>query len=164
MSIFITNTGRYIAVFLLAAGLLTGCSGLRPYPDTLPGNMRIVTETDSGSVFSKVRAAVDIYSVNPDCTTDYEGTVQLNGPSIEVGIPPGKLSYTVFVFSNSSFLANSRSSISHATLLKPRAGYVYDVKVSYIDDIYNVDIRETHPRKSASRTIELKDLSSCSSH
>jgi len=164
MKTFTSITGRYIAGFLLAVGLLTGCSGLRPYPDTLAKNMHIRTETDSGSVFSKVRAEVDIFSVKADCTTEYQGTVKLNGPSIEVGIPSDRLSYTVFVFSNSSFLANSRSSISHATLLKPRAGYTYDIKVSYIDDIYNVAIRETHPRKSASRTIELKDLSACSAH
>jgi hypothetical protein len=157
-------TARQIAALLLAVGLLTGCSGLRPYPNTLAKNIHIRTETDSGSVFSKVRAEVDIFSVKADCTTEYQGTIKLNGPSIEVGIPSDKLSYTVFVFSNSSFLANSRSSISHATLLKPRAGYNYDIKVSYSDDIYNVSILETHPRKSTSRTIELKDLNACNAH
>ena len=123
--------------------------------------MHIRTETDSGSVFSKVRAEVDIFSVKADCTTEYQGTVKLNGPSIEVGIPSDRLSYTVFVFSNSSFLANSRSSISHATLLKPRAGYTYDIKVSYIDDIYNVAVHEAHPGKTAGREIERIDLSAC---
>jgi hypothetical protein len=164
MKTFTNVTGLCIAGLLLAVGLLTGCSGLRPYPNTLAKNLHIRTETDSGSILSKVRAEVDIFRVKADCKTEYQGTVKLKGPSLEVGIPSDKLSYMVFVFSNSSFLANSRSSISHDTLLNPRAGYNYDIKVSYIDDIYNVAIRETHPRKSVSRNIELKDLSACSAH
>ena len=159
----INVTGQHIAGLLLAVGLLTGCSGLRPYPDTLAKNLHIRSETDSASIFSKVRAEVDIFSVNADCKTEYQGTVNLKGPFTEVGIPSDKPSYMVFVFSNSSFLANSRSSISHETLLRARAGYNYDIKVSYIDDIYNVAIKETHPRKSKGREIELRDISACGS-
>ena len=44
---------------LLAAGLLAGCSGIKTYPDTLPKNLHIRTET-SGSLLSKVRAAVHL--------------------------------------------------------------------------------------------------------
>ena len=163
MKTFTNVTGRYIIGLLLALALLTGCSGLRPYPNTLDKNLHIRTETDSGSIFSKVRAEVDIFRVNADCKTEYQGTVNLKGPSIEVGIPSDELSYIVFVFSNSSFLASSRSSISHETLLRARAGYNYNIKVSYIDDIYNVAIKETHPRRSKGREIELRDISKCGS-
>lgn len=163
MKTFTNVTLRCVAGLLLAAGLLAGCSGLRPYPNTLDKNLRIRTETDSGSMFSKVRAEVDIFRVSADCKTEYQGTVKLNGPSVEVGIPSNKLSYLVFVFSKSSFLANSRSSISHETLLRARAGYNYEVKVSYSDDIYDVAIKEMHPRKSKGREIELRDLSACGS-
>ena len=155
--------GRYVAAILLAAGLLTGCSALKPYPNTLAKNLHIRTEVESGSVFSKVRASVDIFSVDADCKTEYRGTVKLKGPSIEVGIPPDELSYMVFVFSNSSILAGSRSSMSHDTLLKTRAGYDYDIKVGYRDDIYGVTIKEIHPRSSKRREIELRDLSACTS-
>lgn len=155
--------GRRIAGALLIVGLLSGCAGLRPYPNTMGKNLHIQTETDSGSIFSKVRAAVDIFSVNADCTPEYQGTVKLKAPSIDVGISPNELSYMVFVFSNSSFLANSRSSISHETLLKTRAGYNYDIKVSYIDDIYDVSIEENHQGSSKSREIELRNLSTCQS-
>ena len=67
-----------------------------------------------------------------------------------------------FVFSSSSFLAGSSGSIRYETLLKPRAGYTYDVKVSYFDNIYNVTIREIDPRKSSSREIERRSLQACS--
>jgi hypothetical protein len=153
---------RHIVGFLLTVSLLAGCLGIKPYPNTLDKNLHIQTETNTGSFFSKVRAAVDIYRVDADCKTQHEGSVQLNEPSVDVGIPSHRLSYLVFVFSTSSFLAGSSSTITHDTLLKPRAGYNYDIKVSYIDNMYNVAIRETHPRTSASRDIELKDLSGCS--
>lgn len=159
-----TNTNvmsRYITGLLVTVSLLAGCLGIRPYPNTMDKNLHIQTKTDSGSFFSKVRAAVDIYRVDADCKTKYEGTIQLNEPSVDVGIPSHRLSYLVFVFSSSSFLASSNSTVTHDTLLKPRAGYNYDIKVSYIDNMYNVAIRETHPRTSASRDIELKDLSGC---
>jgi hypothetical protein len=153
--------GRYVAGVLLAAVLLAGCSGLRPYPNNLEKNLVIRTETDSGSIFSKVRAEVDIFRVKADCKTEYQGTVKLNGPSIKVGIPPDRLSYIVFVFSNSSFLASSRSTMSHETLLKTRAGFSYDIRVSYIDDIYNLTITEKHPRKPKGREIDIRDISAC---
>ena len=114
-------------------------------------------------MFSKVRAAVDIYRVDADCKTEYEGTVQLNNPSLDVGIPSSRLSYLVFVFARSGFLSSSSSTITYNTLLKPRVGYNYDITVSYVDDIYNVVIRETDPRTKKSCEIEPKDLNDCGS-
>jgi hypothetical protein len=152
-----------VAGVLLGTVILTGCSGLRPYPDNLDRNVIIRTVTDSGSVFSKVGVEVDIFSVKANCKTEYLGTVDLSGPSVEVGIPPDKLSYMAFVFSNSSFLGGSRSTMSHETLLEARAGYHYDIGVSYVDDIYNVAISETHPRTTDARKIAVRDISACKS-
>ena len=146
---------------LLLVGFLVGCSGIKSYPNTLAKNLHIQTETDSGSFFSSVRAAVNIYRVDARCQLEYQGTVDLDESSVAVGIPSDRSSYLVFDFASSSFLANSRSSISYETLLEPVAGYNYDIEVSYIDDIYNVEIRETHPFKSVNRDIELKDLNAC---
>lgn len=152
-----------LAGLILAVCLLAGCSGIRPYPNDLSKNLNVQTEAESGSVFSKVRASVDIYKVDGSCQVEYQGTVKLSEPLIKVGIPTDRLSYMVFYFTSTGFLASSRSSINQGALLKPRSGYKYDVQVSYMDDIYDVKIRETHPRKSKSREIELKDLSDCGS-
>lgn len=152
---------RRIKSLLLAVSVLAGCSGIRSYPNTLDKNLHIRTETKSGSLFSTVRAAVNIYRVDASCKAEYLGTLELDRPSVVVGIPPGRSSYLVFTFASFSFLANSSSTIRYDTLLKPGAGYHYDIQVSYIDDIYNVVIRETHPRKSESRPIGRKDLSAC---
>ncbi len=151
---------RFIAAVLFAAISLAGCSGLRSYPNDLEKNLVIRTDTDAGSMFSKVRADVDIFRINANCKTEYHGTVSLNEPSVEIGIPPDKLSYMVFVFSNSSLLGSS-STMSHETLFKTRAGYTYDIKVSYIDDIYNVAISEKHPREPKAQIIALRDMAAC---
>ncbi len=146
---------RRIYAALLAAGLLAGCSGAKTYPDTLPKNMRIRAET------SKVRAELHIHRVGANCLTEYQGTVQLDKPSVEVGIPPGRQSLVAFTFSSSSFLSGSSSSVRYDTLLTPRAGYTYDVKVSYLDNIYSVTVREIGPRGSSSREIERREPRAC---
>jgi hypothetical protein len=102
-----------------------------------------------------------VYRVDASCRAEYEGSVALNIPSVFVGIPLGRPSYLVFNFASFSFLANASGTISYATLLTPRAGYIYDVKVNYVDDMYAVIIRETHPQGPLSREIERRDLSLC---
>src|SRR6478736_2672 len=130
MKQFSTRDSIILAV-LGTATFLADCSGLKPYQN-------------SDSWFSSVRAAVDIHRLTADCRTEYEGTVQLNRLTIDVGIPLNKWSQLVFVFASSSFLANRSGSITYETLLKPRSGYQYEIKVTYRDDMYNVIVRETH--------------------
>ena len=151
---------RYRAALILAVSLVAGCS-IKPYSNTLQKNLYVRADTKSGSFFSTVRTAVDIYRVGAGCKIDYEGSVDLNGPSVDVGIPLGRPSYLVFNFTTSSFLASSRGTISYDTLLTPRAGHRYDVRVEYIDNIYGVTIRETHPDTSVTREIERRDSSIC---
>ena len=153
----------HLVGLLAITGLLVGCSGKYTYPDTLAKNLHIQTETESGSIFSSVRAALGVYQVDDQCKIEYQGTVDLDGRPVSVGIPSGRSSYLVFEFASSSFLANSRRSISYETLLLPVAGRDYDIKVSYMDDIYNVEIRESRPGNAVVRNIERKDLRACSS-
>ena len=152
---------RHLTALILAASLSASCSSPKPYPNTLEKNLYIRTETKSGSFLSTVRTAVNVYRVDASCRAEYEGSVELNSPSVFVGIPLGRPSYLVFNFASFSFLANASSTISYATLLTPRAGYIYDVKVNYVDDMYAVIIRETHPQGPLSREIERRDLSLC---
>ncbi len=147
----------YVVGFLLTVSLLAGCSGIKPYPNTLNKNLQVRTAADSGSFFSSVRTAVDIHRAGADCKTEYEGTVQLNEKSIDIGIPPNRLSRLVFVFSTYSFFGNSSGTITYETLLKPKAGYTYEAKVSYKDDIYNVSLRESQRGNPASREIETQN-------
>lgn len=157
------SSKSYLVGLVAVIGVLAGCSGKYAYPNTLAKNLHIETETESGSLFSSVRAAVGIYRVNEHCKIEYQGTVDLDERPISVGIPSGRPSYLVFEFASSSFLANSSRSITYETLLLPVAGRDYRLKVSYLDDIYNVEIRESRPGNAKAREIERKDLRACSS-
>jgi hypothetical protein len=80
---------------------------------------------------------------------------------VAVGLPPNRWSYLVFNFSSSSFLGGASSSIDRETLFRPRAGYRYDVAVTYRNDIYHVAIREIPPRGGKGREIEFRDIRAC---
>jgi len=140
---------------------IAGCSGSKTYVNLSDHNLHVQTAADSGSLFSSVRAAVDIHRVSAGCTTDYEGTVQLSRPQTAIGIPPNRWSRLVFVFASYSFWSNRSGTMMHETLVKPRVGYHYQAMVTYKDDIYNVVLRETPPNSSASREIEHRDLHTC---
>ena len=149
------------AIIVAVTVLLSGCSGIKTYPNDLPKNLQVRTEATSGSAFSSMRVALHIHQVDAQCRTEYQGTVQLNEPSIGVGVPPGRMSYLVFAFSGSSFLGGSSSSTRYETLLQPRAGYTYDARARYKDGIYHVEIRENDPRRSTGREIERRGLDQC---
>ena len=153
--------GRMLGL-LIFVGLMAGCSGKYAYRDTLAKNVHIETKTDSGSVFSNVAAAVGIYRVDEHCKIEYQGTVDLDEPTVSVGIPSGKPTYLVFEFASTAFLASSRRSVSYETLLVPAAGRDYAIKVSYLDDLYNVRIDESQPGNAAPRRVPRRDLRACS--
>lgn len=151
------------AALLLVVSLLAACSGIKTYPNTFDKNLNIRTDTRSNEFLGKVKADVDIFRVDANCEGEYLGTIKLDESAVAVGIPPDRPSYLVFNFASSAFFSSSSSSINYATLLKPRAGYRYDIKVSYIDNIYDVAIREVHSRQTAGREIERRPLRACKS-
>jgi hypothetical protein len=151
---------RLRALILCCAVLVAGCGGAVRYPDIAEKNLAIRTETSSGSAFSSVKAVLGVHAVDAQCKLTYEGYVDLDRPLLQVGIPAGRLSYLVFEFASSSFLGGSRGSISQETLLRPRPGATYDVKVAYKNELYEVAIRET-PRGGRPRDIELVGLGAC---
>ena len=144
------------ALALCGAVLLAGCGGAIRYPDGAQKNLAIRTATASGSAFSSVKAVLGVHAVDAQCGLQYEGMVALDRPLVEVAIPPGRQSYLVFEFVSASFLGGTRGSIRRETLFRPRPGAVYDVQVSYRDDIYDVAIRE-----KAGRELELQGLGAC---
>ena len=146
---------------LVAAGTLIACSGAKTYPDMQPRNLRIYGEARSGSMFSTVHAAVHIYSMDAKCRTEYQGTVRSEGRPAEVGIPAGRTSLLAVTFSSSSFLGNWNTAMRYETLLTPRAGFLYDMKISYADDIYNVVLRELDPRRPSGRELARTSPDAC---
>ena len=87
----------------LALALIAGCSGLRPYPaESASKNLTIRMNA------SKVRAELDVHSVDPQCRAPYIGTVKLDKPTVAVGIPPDAWSYLKFDFASSRLLRGSQ--------------------------------------------------------
>lgn len=152
---------RLRALIVLGAVLAAGCGGAFRYADSGEKNLVIRTETSSGSAFSSVKAVIGVHAVDAQCKLTYEGYVELDRPLVQVGIPPGRQSYLVFEFASSSFLGGTRGSISQETLLRPRPGATYDVRVTYKNELYEVAIRETPPRGGRPRDIELTGLGAC---
>jgi len=138
----------------LASVALAACSGLKMYPNDAPKNVHVATQTDRG-----VRAALHVHQVKGECVTRYEGTMALDRPALDVGVPPGQASYLVVSFDTSSFMAGSRST-SVGTLLTPRAGYEYELAVRYKQDIYDVALREID-RQGVRREIVRRPLAGC---
>ena len=145
-----------------AVALLAACSSLRPYPSVTPENVVVKSAIESGSVLSSMRGSVHIHELDASCHSSYVGTVKLDRPSIALGLPAERASYLVFAFDGSSFLGGTSSSTSAGTVLKPRAGYRYEFAVSYKDNIYNVVVRESDPRRGASREVPRQELKGCS--
>jgi hypothetical protein len=152
------RAARACAAALVA---LAGCSGLKPYPNDLPAkNLSIRTAASSGSAFSSVRAALDVYGVDASCRTQYLGTVELDQAATAVGIPVDRGSYLVFNFMSSSFLGGSRGRISREVFIRPKADQRYEIDVTYRDDLYDVVLRERTAR-GAAREVPLPGLNAC---
>jgi hypothetical protein len=148
---------------LLPVLLLAACSGVKTYPDVANKNVHLRTKVVDGSVMSSMHAGLNIYTVDAKCEATYVGTVELDEPAVDIGIPPGQLTYLMFVFSSKGMLGGVNSSTTYETLLRPRAGYEYRVDVRYVDDIYNVDLFETLPRSKQGHELPPRRLDSCRS-
>ena len=114
-------------------------------------------------MLSDIVVAVDIFDVDANCKPTYKGTVALDKPLTEVGLATNRTSYLGFIFKTEGFFSSSTNSMSYYTLLKPRKQYRYNINVSYEDNIYDVEIRETRSRKHKGKEIKRKELSSCRS-
>ena len=142
--------------------LFGGCSSLKPYPSVAPENVVVKSALESGSILSSMRGSVHIHELDASCHSSYVGTVKLDRPSVALGLPAERASYLVFAFDGASFLGGTSSSTSAGTVLKPRTGYRYEFAVTYKDNIYNVVLRESDPRRGASREVPRQELRGCS--
>jgi hypothetical protein len=148
-------TAIRLLVVLAALVLVAGCSGLRPYPNTLEKNVFVDVKADRG-----VKVSMNVYKVEDNCDVSYEGTVRMKGERTGVGIPTGRRSFLAVNFGRSSFLMG-KSSISHGALLTPRSGKVYKMKAVYTKGMYNVEIREARSADDKGRELEFKLLEDC---
>lgn len=154
------NAALRIAV-CLAMLALAGCAGVKTYPDTLPKNLQIATQVESGSTLRTTVAAVDIHRVNARCETEHQGRIDLENGVTDAGVPIGETLYFDFIFASKGVLSPNVSAVRASTLLTPRAGYGYRASVTYKNGIYDVTLRETPKGSAASRVVERRPLTDC---
>jgi hypothetical protein len=150
---------EYLVIAFMAVCLimLSACSGLRPYANTMEKNLLVRTKTDSGSFFTSVKSRVDIYAVDDACKLTYLGTIDLKKKEVPIGILNSSPTYLDFVFSKSNFLANASGSTSFDVYLTPRSGYEYLAEASYLEGIYDVTIKEKKIGSNTMKELEMKD-------
>ena len=145
---------KYLLIVIVFAGLATGCSNnVKPYNSTAPENLYIRAKTDSD-----VKAAIHIYAVDKACNLTYQGTVDVENNIKKAGIPIGKPSYLVISFSKSSFWSGQSSNMSQETLLEAKKGYRYEINLSYVDAIYDIELKRIHRKTGNFRAMELEGL------
>jgi len=96
---------------LLFALILSGCSGLKTYPNALDKNATIHVRTDGGTLLSRTGIALDLYTVDPGCGTQYLGTLELDDSTIELGLPLHQQVRLAYVFSRDALVGTSGTTV-----------------------------------------------------
>lgn len=144
------------AAALLSATLAAGCASDKRYAALPEQNLVIRADIQSG-----VRAVLGVHAVDAKCELAYEGSVPLEQPVVRVGIPSGRPSLLLFRFATSSFLGSRQGAVDRETLLRPRPGATYDIRVTYKNDLYDVVIRESVSPGGQGRDVPLAALRAC---
>lgn len=147
---------NYVVLVLILTTLMSGgCATIKRYDVELPLNLEVISKTEA------VEATLDIYDINKQCESVYQGTVNLNKSVTELGIAAGRLSYLVVGFASSSFWGNSSGYISYKFTLLPRKDYRYEIQATYIDDIYHVVVTEVNQKTGEKREKKDGELNAC---
>jgi hypothetical protein len=137
--------GALLALFAL---VLAGCEATRYYSGPQEKNLQVT------SSLSGTRAAMGVHRLD-NCTTQYEGVVDLDRPVVEVGLPTGRPTVLVFEFYSSGLLRGN-TSIKKEAMVLPRPGYRYEARAVYKDSLYDVDVREIDSRTGAARELDIR--------
>lgn len=140
---------------------IVSCTELQVYPDSYNKNLIIRTIAKSASRSSAIKVTLDIYKVDNKCNAKYLGTVRLDSAETNVGIPVNQATFLVFNFNSISMFSSKTSSVSERTLLMPKKDNYYRINVTYVDDIYSVQIKRSRPGSQRSRSIPLTGFLNC---
>jgi len=140
---------KQIIEILLISLMMTACSNIKPYQATHKNNFFVNSKTDND-----VKSSIDIYQVDKACKYIYKGTVSLEQGKNKIGLKNNEDNYLVVSFTTSSFWASSTSSMSQDMMIKPDKGYTYKLDLSYLDNIYNIELKKTQPGSNKTITID----------
>lgn len=148
----------------MLSGLLLGCAGASKeyYINNIHWNVTIKLTTDiPEGFFYKSDIVAGVNDVNPDCSVDYKGMIELKPGENTLGLQPGKLTYLAVEIMQKNSLASSTSTMMRGTMLKPVAGRQYEIIVSYMDNMFDFRVFETGSKR---RQLELMPMGMCKPH
>src|SRR5690348_5161224 len=96
--------GGHAVACIVIAFALTGCSGLRTYPNAYDKNAVVRLTTDPGSLLTTRSVDLDLYTIDPSCEATYLGTLKLRDATIDVGLPVDRKVLLAYVFSRSAVI------------------------------------------------------------
>jgi hypothetical protein len=151
---------RAVVVGFVCLAVLAGCSNLRPYQSSGGKNMLVRVKNEGGGFFSSTRPDVHIFSVDAACEAHYLGTVELDSPRVEIGLPVGQAVLIEFVFAKSSF-GGQQAATAVEMMATPRKGTRYEFDVAYLRNGYSATGTEFQPGQAKGRELEYQRLRDC---
>lgn len=111
-------------------------------------------------LLSRIEVELDLYAVEPGCGAAYLGTVQLDDPTIELGLPLDQKVRLAYVFSRHAIVGTSGTTVIEM-MVTPRAGERYEFDVAYLKDGYTATGRLIPAGQAQSTDIEHSRLQDC---
>ena len=152
---------RNLFLLIFLSVFISACASVKYYPEKSNKNVELIIEKEDGSVFSGMEAGVHLYSIDKKCELTHLGYVEIEKAKTRIGVDTGKQTYIDFVFVSSGMFSNN-SSMTYGSVLKPKKGYHYQLKASYIEGIYDLKILEKRKGKKT-RQLETYDYNQCNS-
>lgn len=149
----------FLCIFLSV--VLSACASVKYYPEKTNKNVELIIEKEAGTLFSGMEAGVHLYSIDKKCELTHLGYVEIDKAKTRIGVDTGKQTYIDFVFASSGMFSNN-SSMTYGSVLKAKKGYRYQLKASYLEGIYNLEIVEKRKGKK-NRQLETYPYNQCKS-
>lgn len=157
------NNVYTLLMSILLVILVSGCSSIKYYPNTLDKNMNVtVTVAESGSFFQDIETYFHVYTLDNQCTQEHLGVVDIPDSEVEVGIEVGKRQVIEVAFEVGGNFMSSSTSVTRAdAIITPRKDYYYQVNASYDDGIYDMEVFEKKSRQSKGKAIKVIPAYDC---
>lgn len=148
-----------ILLCLLLCGSLLGCaSSPQPYRGNYEKNLTVhLNLSDPRGLLSSAAASVGVNDMVDDCSSQYQGFVALSPGSNKIGLQPGHATYLIFTVSHGRL--GKRSNFGRGMLLTPAAGRQYEVRIDYVNDMFDLRLYETS--QSGRKELTIVPLTSC---
>ena len=142
----------------LAALFLIGCSAVRPFHEAPERNLHVRVKLKDDD--AKIRADLDLFAKVDKCNDSYIGSVELNKPVMDIGLPIGKELHLTYSVTRNSF-SGGRRTLNFLSSLTPRPGYEYYADLSWVDGMYNLEVFESQGRGKGKHRIALNPAQGC---